>query len=168
MGLPYEDVGLWHRALGERSKDRHKDQRARLRAKYETFWRNTCLLVARIAADFKSLTLHDEAHLAALWQTADTIAGKKFELSPAEAFAFGGSILLHDAALTVCAYPGGRAELLATTAWRDAVAAEMERRGQTTSRFDWDALDDDVRNSALFAVVRKIHAEQAERMAEFS
>lgn len=165
----YEDTGLWRRALGEkRGKDPHRNARARLRASYEIFWRNTNLLVERVAADFPSLTLHNEAHLAALWQTADTIAGSKYELTPAEVFVLGGAILLHDAALTVHAYPGKRAELTTTTDWRDAVSAEAERQKKPASSFDWDDLDASVRDAALFSVVRKIHAKQAETMADFS
>ena len=43
-------------------------------------------------------------------------------VDPAEAFVLGASILLHDAAMSLAAYPGGLAEVRTTVAWKDAIA----------------------------------------------
>ncbi|MGB8842517.1 MAG: hypothetical protein WCC64_15765 [Aliidongia sp.] len=39
------------------------------------------------------LTLHDEAHLSALWDRASQLAGTDFHLNPLEAFIFGGAVI---------------------------------------------------------------------------
>jgi hypothetical protein len=75
------------------------------------------VLVQRIAADMPGYTVHDETHLDALWETSSIVARPGITLNPAEAFVFGGAILLHDAAMTLAAYPGGLAELKSSAAW---------------------------------------------------
>jgi hypothetical protein len=67
-----------------------------------------------IATDLPGLTLHDERHFEALWRRADQIAGCQYHLNPLELFVFGGSILLHDAGLTLGAYSGGLQALTQT------------------------------------------------------
>src|SRR6266513_2912793 len=66
-------------------------------------------LVARIAHDMPGLTVHDITHLDALWETGSLVAEPGLVLNPPEAFVFGGATLLHDAAMTLAAYPAGMA-----------------------------------------------------------
>ena len=68
------------------------------------------------------MTVHDISHLDALWDTASSVAEGAVNVNSAEAFVLGASILLHDAAMSLAAYPGGLAEVRTTVAWKDAVA----------------------------------------------
>src|SRR5258708_875908 len=95
----FETTTLWTRTLTIRKGDSASRQRERLRASYEALRRNTAALVAQIQSDLRSITLHDINHLDMLWQSADLIAGPNFFPNPAEAFVFGGAVLLHDAGL---------------------------------------------------------------------
>lgn len=75
------------------------------------------LLVGEISADLRKYTVHDLTHLDALWGVASEIAGPEYFLTPPEAFVLGGAILLHDAGMTLAAYPGGLPELQAHPRW---------------------------------------------------
>jgi len=72
------------------------------------------LLVAQIAAAIPGLTVHDLTHLDALWETASLVSEGAITLSPAETFVFGASILLHDSAMSLAAYPHGLDDLKQT------------------------------------------------------
>ncbi|CDZ64356.1 Hypothetical protein, partial CDS, partial [Neorhizobium galegae bv. orientalis] len=79
-------------------------------------------LVARVLRDMPGYTVHDISHLDALWETASLVAGEQVVLSPPEAFVFGGAILLHDASMSLAAYPDGIEELKKLDEWRDFAA----------------------------------------------
>ena len=89
-------------------------------------------LVARIAADMPGYTVHDVTHLDALWETTDLLCSEKMSLTPPEAFVFGMAVLLHDAGMTLAAYPGGLSELKATIEWSDAVALYSDSECRST------------------------------------
>ena len=72
----------------------------------------------------RDYTVHDLSHLDALWEMADLIVGTNFILNPAEAFVFGVAVLLHDAGMTVAAYPGGMEEL-------EGMLGKLRDTGQT-------------------------------------
>jgi hypothetical protein len=116
-----------------------------------------------IATDLPGLTLHDERHFEALWRRADQIAGCQYHLNPLELFVFGGSILLHDAGLTLGAYSGGLQALTQTVAWRDAVALKTQGLGSDAVPTTF-ADDADIQ----FEVLRQIHAAQAEELPELT
>lgn len=124
------------------------------------------LLVSRISADLRDFTVHDISHLDALWETGSLVAEGAFDVNPAEAFVLGSSILLHDAGMSLAAYSGGMAELTESTAWKDAIAAALlvttEKGGEG---FDKDNPPELVVNQAMATVLRRLHAEQAERLA---
>ena len=91
------------------------------------------LLVARIASDMEEMTVHDISHLDALWEMGSIVAKESVELNPPEAFVFGGAVLLHDAAMSLAAYPNGMEELKEEVQWKDTYARlvmEAHDRGE--------------------------------------
>lgn len=124
-------------------------------------------LVSRISADLPMLTIHDISHLDALWDICSAVAEGAVNVNPPEAFVLGASILLHDSAMSLAAYPGGLLELKGTIAWRDAIARlaqASEEAGEET--FDTGAPPDRVVHRILPDVLRRLHAERAEQLAE--
>jgi hypothetical protein len=119
MPFSFEETKLWRNVF---ASGEYTEEKRRIRQSYCSFWQRTCEMAKLIASDLPGLTLHDERHFEALWQRADQIAGAGYFLNPIELFAFGGGILLHDAGLTLAAYPGGLDELRQTLEWRDAAA----------------------------------------------
>lgn len=81
---------------------------------YQAMRKRASALVTKIAADLPHMTIHDVTHLDALWEMAAIACGNVVNLNPAEAFVFGGAVLLHDAAMSLAAFPGGVAELKQT------------------------------------------------------
>jgi hypothetical protein len=69
----------------------------------------------------------------------------------------GGAFLLHDAAHVMAAYPGGISSIKQTVQWQDLIAQRYGGR-------DPEARSDEER-SALFQVLRYLHAEQAHTLA---
>ena len=119
MSYSFEENRLWRSGF---SGDDYSEHKQRLRQSYCAFWARACELTKMIAVDLPGLTLHDERHLEALWKRADLIAGEDYKLNPLELFVFGGGLLLHDAGLTLAAYPRGLVDLKSTLEWQDAAA----------------------------------------------
>lgn len=157
-------TALWQRSLAARENDPASKYRDRLRSALLTMRDNVIPFVRNIHRDVLGLTVHEESHLDALWQTATCLAGEEFELNPIEAFVFGASILLHDTGLAVAAYPGGLADLAETPTWRDAEAGIRSRREPASN----DPLSTRERQTVLFATLRKLHAAQAEKLISFT
>ncbi|WP_457584575.1 HD domain-containing protein [Ensifer canadensis] len=99
-------------------------------------------------------TVHDISHLDALWEMASLVVNDDLTLNPAEAFVLGAAILLHDASMTLAAYPGGIEELKTLTEWQDFVAISKTRTGSEPT----EAL-------VLSNVLRMLHAKNAEALA---
>ncbi len=127
--MKFQESELWQSTLSARENDQYELQRSRLRVAYETFWKRGTELAQQIANDLPGLTLHDERHLAALWDRASQLTGPKYRINPLEAFVFGGAVLLHDAGHAFVAYEGGLTKLKQTPEYRDAVAAILRKRG---------------------------------------
>lgn len=159
-----EATSLWQQSLAARDDDGASKYRDRLRSALLTMRENVIPFVRNIHRDVLGLTVHEESHLDALWQTASCVAGEDFELTPIEAFVFGASVLLHDTGMAVAAYPGGLAELRETNTWRDAEAAARANRVPPSD----GPLTDREAQSVLFTTLRKLHAEQAERLISFT
>ena len=159
-----EATTLWRKSLLARENDPDAKYRDRLRSALLTMRDNVIPFVRNIHRDVLGLTVHEETHLDALWDTASTIAGEEFELTPIEAFVFGASVLLHDTGMAVATYPGGLAELRETTVWRDAEAGARSRRTPMSDA----PLSSDEEQGVLFLVLRKLHAEQAEKLISFT
>ena len=113
------------------------------------------------------MTVHDISHLDALWDTASSVAEGAVNVNPAEAFVLGASILLHDAAMSLAAYPGGLAEVRTTVPWRDAVARlALASEESGDERFDVENPPAAVVRRIVPDVLRQLHAERAEELAE--
>jgi hypothetical protein len=123
-------------------------------------------LVSRIAVDMPGMTVHDVTHLDALWETASLVADGAVTVNPPEAFVLGASILLHDSAMSLAAYPGGVADLKQTIAWQDSVArlvlAAEESGGESV---DPDHISPALTSQIVPDVLRRLHAEHAEVLA---
>lgn len=161
----FEDTHLWRSTLAQCAGDINESARARLRVSFLDLHDRATSLVTRISADIPGLTVHDISHLDALWETASLIAGDEFELSPAEGYVLGGAILLHDAAMTLAAFPGGLTDIGKTDEWRDAIALILGgRQDEPVAVDDIENPADDVIKEAVPIVLRALHAKQAEQL----
>lgn len=104
--------------------------------------------------------MHDITHIDALWRVANQIAGPDYPLNPAEAYVLGGAFLLHDSAHVLAAYPRGIDQLKETLHWQDLIAQRYA--GIQPPRHSAEE------KSALFQVLRHLHAEQAHVLAKLS
>lgn len=153
--MNYTESTLWQTAFkeeklqGAEARDRFKQAYLRLREKAQ-------ILVSLIIRDMPDYTVHDVSHLDALWEVGSQIAGPDYPLNPAEAFVLGGAILLHDAAMTLAAFPGGLEELRRTPEWGDAdVLLGKDQQEEIKER----------EARLLTEVLRRLHAKQARRLA---
>jgi hypothetical protein len=78
---------------------------------------------------------------------------------------FGAGILLHDAGITISAFPGGLAELKDTPEWGDAVAVAVDKMG-TYWQGDPEAIElpPALLQQIVFSVLRSIHGRVAETL----
>jgi len=168
-GPDFRQTWLWRQAFLTPRSDSTTDEQDFFRTQYLSTRDRAAQLVSRIATDVPGLTVHDISHLDALWDSASSVAEGAVSVNPAEAFVFGASILLHDAAMSLAAYPGGLAEVRATIAWKDAIARvvlALEEKGDET--FDVDNPPDAIERRIVPEVLRRLHAERAEELAEQS
>jgi hypothetical protein len=150
-------TNLWKKSLAQvDGSDPDSIPRETLRAALISFRKNAESLVSRVHASLPNLTVHDISHLDALWETADLICGENFELTPLEAFIFGGAVLLHDSALCFEAYENGLEGIRSTVQWCDAYAGSS------------DELEDDKKSYADFVAIRALHADRAGELLNFS
>jgi len=152
---------LWKYTLAARDNDPFSSYRDNLRVAYESFWGRATALARSISSDSPDLTLHDEAHLAALWDRASQLTGPYYPINPLEAFVFGGALLLHDAGHAFAAYEGGLGELKRTVEYRDALAALQKAKDSGGGEGE----SENIEKTALFATLRRLHAKQAQALA---
>lgn len=165
MSAFLESIGLWKRTLAPRARDEHAKPRDRLRMALLNMRANAAQLVKLIPMDCRQLTVHDVSHLDALWEMADIISGETFDLNPAEAFVFGASVLVHDAGMSVAAYPGGIEQIKKTTEWRDTVYAVCRQAGVPPTPELISEPPVAQKSEILFHVLRALHAKHAELLA---
>jgi hypothetical protein len=161
--MSFKHTTLWKGAFEDARVDATPEEQARLASCYVLMRARASALVSKIASDLPFMTIHDVTHLDALWEMASIAAGENFDLNPAEAFVFGGAILLHDAAMTLAAYPGGVAELREQTEWRD-----LHSRYMASVPADDAAVIKDAENRATADALRLLHARQAEKLPTIS
>ncbi|NVN44651.1 ATP-binding protein [Asaia siamensis] len=157
--MSYVETALWKSAFVERRTDSSAEEQARFADCYRSMRERAKALASKIARDLPHMTVHDVTHLDALWEMGSLAAGGSMQLNPAEAFVFGGAILLHDAAMTLAAFPGGMAELREQREWKDFHAR------YTASLPPGGALSDsDPEARATSDALRILHAKQAEKL----
>lgn len=161
--MSFKKTTLWKTAFEDARSDATPDEQARLAGCYEAMRTRASALVAKIAGDLPHMTVHDVTHLDALWEMASIAASENFDFNPAEAFVFGGAILLHDAAMTLAAFPGGTAELREQTEWRD-----LHARHTASVPAGDAAAAKEAENRATADALRLLHAKQAENLPMIS
>ena len=155
MGSDFRKTWLWRQAFEKPRNDADKEEQNYFRKQYLAMRERVRHLVNQIPTNLPGLTVHDLSHLDSLWETASLVTEGKFHLSPPAAFVFGASVLLHDAALTVAAYPNRIEDIKKTVEWRDAYA----RLAQSNS-------NNEINGAILPDVLRRLHARQAEVLAQ--
>lgn len=167
IGPDFRQTYLWRHAFVTPRTDALADEQEYFRNQYLLLRDKAAQLVNRIAVDLPGMTVHDVTHLDALWDTASLVADGAVTVNPAEAFVLGASILLHDAAMSLGAYPNGLADIRETTAWLDGAARLLLAREEAGDEpFDLDNLPKEIEGRLIPDVLRRLHAEQAERLAE--
>ena len=166
-GPDFRQTWIWRQAFQTPRSDSTTEEQEFFRTQYLSIRERAAQLVSRIAGDLPGMTVHDISHLDALWDSASSVAEGAVNVNPAEAFVLGASILLHDAAMSLAAYPGGLAEVRTTVAWKDAIArlalASEESGG---GKIDSENPTDAVVQRVVPDVLRRLHAERAEELAE--
>jgi hypothetical protein len=159
----FEKTTLWRKGFG--LSDNDDDARVMLRDRLLNIRERAGQLVSIIVRDMPGVTVHDLSHLDALWETASLIAGDNYPINPAEAFVFGVAVLLHDAAMSVAAYPEGMVAIQQTPQWRDAVASLIQAEcGAMPTASQLAEPPDHIVRAALPEVLRQLHAVQAEQL----
>lgn len=159
----YADSQLWNSTLASIG-DSGDGSRERLRTCFTSFRERVGQLVATIPSDVPGLTVHDLTHMDALWEMADVLTGGAYKLNPAEAFVFGGAVLLHDSAMTVCAFNDGIEGLKRTVEFTDALAHHqsiLDRRPQGEA----DSPSSLPEALAISEALRNQHAGKAEELS---
>jgi hypothetical protein len=103
--LDFRQTWLWQNVFVNPRLDATLDEQEFFRDQLLLMREKVGHLVAQIASDMPGMTVHDLTHLDALWETASLVAEGAIDVSPPEGFVLGASILLHDSAMTVAAYP---------------------------------------------------------------
>ncbi|MDD5007383.1 MAG: ATP-binding protein [Syntrophorhabdaceae bacterium] len=167
MGLDFRQTWLWRHSFMNPRSDATTEEQKYFQDQYLSMRDKVAQLVSRIAADMPGMTVHDLTHLDALWDTASLIAEGAVNVNPAEAFVFGASILLHDSGMSLAAYPGGISEVRKTIAWKDSVARyALSCSENEVGSFDVENVPEPIIKIVLPEVLRRLHAQQAEVLAE--
>lgn len=166
-GPDFRQTWLWRQAFQTPRSDSTTEEQEFFRTQYLSIRERVAQLVSRISVDLPGMTVHDISHLDALWDTASSVAEGAVNVNPAEAFVLGGSILLHDAAMSLAAYPGGLAEVCSTVAWKDAIARlALASEESVCEEFDVENPPTEIVQRVVPDVLRRLHAERAEELAE--
>ena len=166
-GPDFRQTWIWRQAFETPRSDSTTEEQEYFRSQYLSIRDRSAQLVSRIAVDIPGLTVHDISHLDALWDTASAVAEGAVNVNPAEAFVLGSSILLHDAAMSLAAYPGGLSDIKKTIAWKDAVARlALLSEESGAEPFDVHNPSEAVTKRVVPEVLRQLHAEHAEELAE--
>jgi hypothetical protein len=157
----YTNSKTWNLTLVNQT-DNNDQHRNRLRVCFEAFRGKIEQFIQVIPAEIPGLTVHDITHLDAMWEMADILLGEDYELNPAEAFVLGGAILLHDSAMTICAYDGGVEEIKNMVEYSDAIA---QLKAANNSSDSPPLGMGDIEKIAISEVLRIKHASKAEELA---
>lgn len=165
-GPNFQETWLWQQAFVRDRSDYPADERSFFMEQYLSLRTRVKQLASRVAVDLPEMTVHDISHLDALWEMASLVTEGTVDVNPVESFVLGASFLLHDAAMTIGAYPNGVADVKSTTEWRDTIAAYAlwaDENGHDP--IDPDDPPDIVVRKIMPKVLRRLHAQQAEVLA---
>ena len=165
-GLDFRQTWLWTQAFVNPRTDSSTEEQEYFRSQFLTMRDKVSQLVNRITVDMPGMTVHDITHLDALWETASLVADGAVSVNPPEAFVLGASILLHDSAMSLGAYPNGVDDLKQTVAWQDSavrLVLAAEEAGEPS--IDPENLPSELLGRIVPDVLRRLHAEQAEMLA---
>lgn len=155
---------LWRHAFVNPLPDITASEQEFFRDRYLAMREKAAVLVSQIAQAMPGLTVHDLSHLDALWETASLVSEGAISVSPAEAFVFGASVLLHDSAMSLAAYPNGLEQLKLTVAWKDTVTALLGDGEHGEGILN--SPPPQVSDRAIPEVLRQLHAQQASALAK--
>ncbi len=164
--MDFRQTWLWRQAFDTPRSDTSAAEQEYFRNQYTQLRTKAEQLVARIAVDLPGMTVHDVTHLDALWDTASLVSEGAIGLNPAEAFVFGAAILLHDAGMSLAAFPGGFEDVKKTVIWQDALARRQLEAGDDGTGTSSTSPPPELVNTLIPDVLRRLHAEQAEQLAE--
>ncbi|WP_263841594.1 HD domain-containing protein [Salinibacter sp.] len=163
-----KETSLWQNTLAEQSdaSGRAKTARDRLRSSLTDFRKQVEQLAGEIRRDMPDFTVHGIEHLDALWKMADIVTADDYPLNPAEAYLFGGAVLLHDLGLTLASFPEGIEALKERSEWKDLVAKQIEDQlGRAPEEGELENPPNEIEETVVSKMLRELHAEQAERLA---
>lgn len=167
LGPDFSQTWLWQKAFEASRLDSTTEEQKFFRTQYLSIRERAAQLVSRIGADLPGMTVHDISHLDALWDTASLVAADVVDINPAEAFVLGASILLHDAAMSLAAYPRGLEQVQATLAWKDAIARlALAAEESVNGQFDIENPPNEIVQRIVPDVLRSLHAKHAEELVE--
>jgi hypothetical protein len=165
MATEYKTTTLWEAAFAETGlNDAQRGANHTLittLGKIDTYVGD---LLAKIPESCKQLTVHDIRHIHQLWGVASTICGQDYPINPLEGFVLGVAFLIHDAGLTVAAYPDGIEGLKQTELYKDMLAIELKRENRNLETADQLAkgiASTHQEEVVLFALLRKLHPDRA-------
>ena len=155
--------GIWKACF---NSDNSSSDLDRLKTSFIIFRDRASQLASEIRADLPDLTIHDISHLDSLWESASQIVGSNYPLTPTEVFVLGGAILLHDLAMSLAASPGGLDELKKTQIWIDTTHSKFKARlNREPSHLEVENPPDNIFKEVVFEILRKTHAQNAEKLA---
>ncbi|MCY3868923.1 MAG: ATP-binding protein [Gemmatimonadetes bacterium] len=157
---------LWANTLAPQENDESAAARERLRAAFTTCRQSAGLLTDEIRRDLPQLTLHNLTHIDALWETAGTILGPNYDITPAEGFVLGVAFLFHDLGMALPTVDGGIEALKADSRWKDLVTYEYQTSlEREPSAEEISNPEEEIYNRVLLSLLQQIHAANAERLA---
>lgn len=168
--MNYENTSLWQKTLARQLEpDVNDKEREILRVEFEHFRERAKILASEINRTLPEFTVHDISHIDALWDTAELVTKDCTDLNPAEAFVLGGAFLIHDLGMGLAAFPNGIAELKSSNLWKDVVSSLLRKELDRPAKPDEiKNLDSQIEKIATEQVLRQLHAQQAEKLAQIS
>ena len=164
-GIDFRQTWLWRQAFVNPRSNLLPEEQEYFRNEYLKLREKVIPIVNRISFDLPEITVHDISHLDALWDTASLVAEDAVNVNPPEAFVFGASVLLHDAAMSLAAFQNGIEDVRKTIVWKDAVARlSLASKESGIETFDPENPPEDYVKQLLPDVLRRLHAERAEKL----
>jgi hypothetical protein len=167
--MQFFETDLWKKAESDATAAGYAEKWERIDAEFRHTWSRATQVAAQIAKELPQLTLHDEFHLNAVFEMGGQISGSDYELTPMEVVVFGMAVAVHDLAHTTTAYEGGLASIKETNEWKDAVVQllNLDLDDDDPSPDVFENPDQHINDAALFITLRKLHADQAEKLLSF-